>query len=104
MFLANHFRAVRVAGSGMMENTSCDLIAGNKNAKYASLIESFKPNVVICFGIDSMKINLPFEIIPYQIHSNQQITFLLASSLEDLAKNIDEKKVLWGCLKNIFSI
>ncbi len=34
MFIENNFRAVRVAGSGMMENTSCDLIAGRKNKKY----------------------------------------------------------------------
>ena len=34
MFVDNNFRAVRVAGSGMMENTSCDLIAGNTNSKY----------------------------------------------------------------------
>ena len=34
MFVENHFRAVRVAGSGMMENTSCDLIAGNEKEKY----------------------------------------------------------------------
>jgi len=35
MFIDNLFRAVRVAGSGMMENTSCDLIAGNSKGKYA---------------------------------------------------------------------
>ena len=34
LFIDNCFRAVRVAGSGMMENTSCDLIAGNGNGKY----------------------------------------------------------------------
>ncbi|MBI2630090.1 Holliday junction resolvase [Candidatus Pacearchaeota archaeon] len=34
MFIDNCFRAVRVAGSGMMDNTSCDLIAGNKNKKF----------------------------------------------------------------------
>lgn len=28
MFVKNNFRAARVAGSGMMENTDCDLIAG----------------------------------------------------------------------------
>lgn len=35
MFVDNCFRAVRVAGSGMMENTSCDLIAGNGKRKYS---------------------------------------------------------------------
>ncbi|MFH1710807.1 MAG: Holliday junction resolvase Hjc [Nanoarchaeota archaeon] len=34
MFIDNSFRAVRVAGSGMMENTSCDLIAGKDGKKY----------------------------------------------------------------------
>ena len=79
-------------------------ISGNKTANYTTLIDAYKPIVVICFGIDTKKIKLPLELIPYQTQSNQQITFLLASSLEDLAKNIEEKKALWGCLKNIFSI
>jgi Holliday junction resolvase len=35
MFIDNFFRAVRVAGSGMMENTSCDLLAGKEGKKYA---------------------------------------------------------------------
>lgn len=34
MFIDNMFRAVRVAGSGMMENTSADLIAGKNGKKY----------------------------------------------------------------------
>ena len=35
-FIENDYRAVRVAGSGMMENTDCDLIAGKKKkGKYA---------------------------------------------------------------------
>ena len=33
MFIENSFRAVRVAGSGTMENTSCDLIAGKAGGK-----------------------------------------------------------------------
>ena len=30
LFVENNFRAVRVAGSGMMENADCDIIAGKK--------------------------------------------------------------------------
>ena len=30
MFVDNSYRAVRVAGSGMMENADCDIIAGKK--------------------------------------------------------------------------
>lgn len=42
MFIENHFRAVRVAGSGMMENADCDLIAGKPGAKYCIEAKSTK--------------------------------------------------------------
>lgn len=42
-FIENAYRAVRVAGSGMMENTDCDLIAGKKRkGKYAIEVKSSK--------------------------------------------------------------
>ena len=52
LFVSNGFRAVRVAGSGMMENTACDLIAGRASAdgkqKYAIEAKSSKsPNKYI---------------------------------------------------------
>ena len=42
MFIDNCFRCVRVAGSGMMENTACDLIAGNKNKKFCIEVKASK--------------------------------------------------------------
>lgn len=42
LFVENGYRAVRVAGSGMMENTSCDLIAGKKGKKYCIEAKSCK--------------------------------------------------------------
>lgn len=42
MFVANHFRAVRVAGSGRMDNADCDLIAGRPGEKYAIEVKSTK--------------------------------------------------------------
>ena len=49
LFVKNNFRAVRVAGSGMMENTACDLIAGKASAggkhKYAIEAKSSKAPV-----------------------------------------------------------
>ncbi len=42
MFVANHFRAVRVAGSGRMDNADCDLIAGKTGEKYAVEVKSTK--------------------------------------------------------------
>ena len=46
LFVQNNFRAVRVAGSGMMENTACDLIAGKAGGgKYAIEAKSSKAPV-----------------------------------------------------------
>ena len=45
MFIDNHFRAVRVAGSGTMENADCDLIAGKPGAKYCIEAKSAKSPV-----------------------------------------------------------
>ena len=44
IFVENHYRAVRVAGSGMMENADCDIIAGKKGngRKYAIEAKSCK--------------------------------------------------------------
>ena len=48
MFIDNCFREVRVAGSGMMENTSCDLLAGKSGKKYAIECKATKnPNKYI---------------------------------------------------------
>lgn len=44
MFVKANFRAVRVAGSGTMENADCDIIAGKsgKGKKYAVEVKSSK--------------------------------------------------------------
>lgn len=41
-FIENNFRAVRVAGSGTMENADCDLIAGKPGEKYCLEVKSTK--------------------------------------------------------------
>jgi len=45
IFVRNNFRAVRVAGSGTMENADCDLIAGKTGKKYAIEAKSTKKPV-----------------------------------------------------------
>ncbi len=42
MFVDNSYRAVRVAGSGMMENADCDIIAGKKGKKFCIEAKSCK--------------------------------------------------------------
>jgi Holliday junction resolvase len=45
MFVENNFRAVRVAGSGRMDNADCDLIAGKKSERYCIEAKSSKKPV-----------------------------------------------------------
>jgi Holliday junction resolvase len=45
MFVGNNFRCVRVAGSGIMENADCDIIAGKKGKKFAIEAKSSKKPV-----------------------------------------------------------
>ena len=45
MFIDNNYRAVRVAGSGTMEDSDCDLIAGKKGKKFAIEVKSSKKPV-----------------------------------------------------------
>lgn len=46
MFVRNNYRAVRVAGSGTMDNAECDLIAGKKGGrKFAVEVKSSKKPV-----------------------------------------------------------
>ena len=40
IFVDNHYRAVRVAGSGMMENADCDIIAGKRGGGRKYCIEA----------------------------------------------------------------
>jgi len=45
MFVDNHYRATRTAGSGTMENADCDIIAGKKGKKFAIEAKSSKKPV-----------------------------------------------------------
>ncbi len=42
IFIKDNFRCVRVAGSGVMENSDCDLISGKPGQKYAIEVKSTK--------------------------------------------------------------
>ena len=42
MFISNSYRAVRVAGSGMMDKADCDIIAGKRGKKYCIEVKASK--------------------------------------------------------------
>jgi len=92
MFIDNCFRAVRVAGSGVMENTSCDLIAGKPGKKYAIECKSCKDQAkyITKMQIEELVIfSEIFGLIPVvAVRFNHQGWFFLSpKELEGSGKN-----------------
>ncbi len=80
-------------------------IANKKKVEFEQLIQFYQPETIIFFGINAEKLNSPvLQNNPYEIQKTNQINCLIASSLEQIAANVEEKKKLWACLKTIFSI
>ena len=75
-------------------------VAGEVN--YQSLIESFKPKVILLFGVQQSGINLPVHFPDYQVQSFKDIRFLSAPTLIELQEEKSIKLKLWAGLKKIF--
>jgi len=92
MFTDACFRAVRVAGSGVMENTSCDLIAGKPGKKYAIECKSCKgtSKYITKTQIEEFVVfSEVFGLVPIvAVRFNHQGWFFLSpKELEDSGKN-----------------
>jgi Holliday junction resolvase len=92
MFVDACFRAVRVAGSGVMENAACDLIAGKPGKKYSIECKSSKSTskYITKSQIEEFVIfSEIFGLIPIiAVRFNHQGWFFLSpAELEDSGKN-----------------
>jgi Holliday junction resolvase len=93
MFIENSYRAVRVAGSGMMDNTACDLIAGKKGRKFCIEAKSSKKPVkyISKEQIEEFMIfSHIFRLIPViAVRFNREGWFFLhPKNLKDSGKNL----------------
>lgn len=93
MFIENNYRAVRVAGSGTMENADCDLLAGKVGEKYAIEAKSTKsPSKYISKEqIENFLIfSEIFQLTPViAIRFNREGWFFISpDQLEDSGKNL----------------
>ena len=70
----------------------------------ALLKDHFNPNVMIAFDINLNSIGIDQYYDNFVINNLKTITFLNATSLSQIGKNVEEKKQLWSSLKSIFSI
>lgn len=72
---------------------------------FEAAIQHFNPDTIILFNIESKKSN-SLDIVgnKYQTEKKNGIQILSASSLHQISNNIEEKKKLWNCLKNLFNV
>ena len=63
-----------------------------------------QPQTVIAFGIDAQF--LPFQAALYQIGTENELKFLMAEGLSTYVNDRtgEQKKQLWGALKQLFSV
>ena len=70
--------------------------------KYQELIESFKPAVLLLFGVLQSDISLPVHFPDYQVQTFKDVRFLSAPTLNELQHDKTIKMKLWAALKKIF--
>jgi len=69
---------------------------------YTTLHTELSAEKILLFGIPASRLELPLQFPDYQVQSYNKQVYLSAPPLDQLEKNVEEKKKLWACLKNIF--
>jgi DNA polymerase III psi subunit len=70
---------------------------------YMDMLKDKVLNQLISFGISLTELNLQIHLLKYQLETVEGIKMLLADSLSFLEHDLDAKKQLWKCLKEMFS-
>lgn len=78
--------------------------ASNLDYNYQKTINHFKPELILILGTMNQKFNLPDYSDKYQAIENHNTQLVFGSSLNEISKDVNEKKSLWNCLKQIFGI
>jgi len=76
----------------------------NPSLTYKDISEQLSAEKVLLFGIEPSTLELPLQFPHYQIQQYNNQVYLSAPTLKILSSNIEEKKKLWGCLKQVFAI
>ncbi len=78
--------------------------ASNLDYKFQQTVDHFKPKLILIMGTINQRFNLPDYSDKYQTIENENIQLVFGSSLNEISKDVNEKKSLWNCLKQIFGI
>ncbi|MFN0081684.1 MAG: hypothetical protein ACKVOM_04130 [Ferruginibacter sp.] len=76
----------------------------DSNISNQTLTNQFAPAIILFIGTEPQAIGFPIQIPMYQVQSYNKQQYLCTPSLQKLAGDKEEKKLLWNTLKKIFSI
>lgn len=99
-FLIAIFNACTVT----MENIA--LVNSHKNelVTYDNVMAQFRPAIVLFFGTEPQHLGFPVQIPMYQVQQYNKQQYMCAPALQQLAADVEQKKLLWAALKKIFLI
>ncbi len=78
--------------------------AHHKNIRYNVLSSFLASRKILCFGVSSLDIDLPFAIPYFQVQTFQEIQYIFCPHLEQLQEDVNSKKLLWVSLRKIFNL
>jgi len=92
----------KILGAVKLTLQECALLSlqDNDTPAHQPLIENFEADMVIQFG--STPVALLKGINPYKIHFVADKKVLIANDLSTIMNNVEKKKLLWGCLQQLF--
>lgn len=76
----------------------------NKQVNYKILLEKFKPEIILFFGVTPSELEFPLQFPHYQLQKYNNQTYLSSPALNELATDKELKTKLWGSLRKLFSI
>jgi hypothetical protein len=85
-----------------------DIALLNRNSQpalnYKEINDKMDAKTVVCFGLTTTDLDLPFSIPSYQVQKFENTAYLIAPDLAALRDNPTEKKLLWGALQKIYNL
>ncbi len=69
---------------------------------YADLLREKSVHYFISFGLDLRELEITIPLTAYQPTEVEGVQLLLADSFHELELNLDKKRLLWTCLKQMF--
>ncbi len=100
----NFLMGILAACNLTMDDVAILNIKKNKSVTYKTVANELKSEKVFLFGVAPDEIELPIDFPNYQIQQYNNQVYLTAPTLSQFQDNNVEKKKLWNCLKQIFSI